>query len=107
MVTSRGPRGRVPRDAGASRPVPLPALSVTGARPDLRRDLPRDLRPDPRGGPRRRRLHWPAVSSPPVTSGTATLAEPEAAPDQPDALRRAQENALVELLDIPAVADEL
>jgi poly(A) polymerase len=42
-----------------------------------------------------------------VTSGTAVVVDPAGAPDRPDALRRAQENALVELLDIPAVADEL
>ncbi|MFC5950579.1 CCA tRNA nucleotidyltransferase [Pseudonocardia lutea] len=47
------------------------------------------------------------MSSPLVTSGTAVVADPAGAPDRPDALRRAQENALVELLDIPAVADEL
>lgn len=66
-------------------------------------------------GPGARRLHWPAVSSPllipgaSATAGSVTAdatAEPD--PARTDALlRRAQENAVVELLDIPPVADEL
>jgi poly(A) polymerase len=41
-------------------------------------------------------VDWPAVSAPPLIDDV-----------DPADLRRAQENALVELLDIPAVADEL
>lgn len=59
-------------------------------------------------GGRARCLDWPVVSSSSPSSTARQVTRPPAgsAPD-PDELQRAQENAVVALLDVPAVADEL
>ena len=59
---------------------------------------------------RARCLDWPVVSSSSPSSPARQVTRPTrppagSAPD-PDELQRAQENAVVALLDVPAVADE-
>ena len=73
--------------------------------------------PYPGAARRIRRLHWPVVSAPLTISSSAASRVASARPgptpgsdgtgDRAAELYRAQENAVVELLDVPPVADEL